>query len=143
MKLLFIVRSTLFTARGGDTIQVEETARELRKTGVEVDIKRTNEKINYEGYDLLHFFNIIRPADILVHIQRSKKPFIVSTILVNYAVYDKQQRKGMSGKLFKLLSADSIEYVKTLSRCLMRRDSLVSTSYLWKGQRRSIKEILR
>ena len=37
MKVLFIVRSTLFTAKGGDTIQVEETASELRKTGVEVD----------------------------------------------------------------------------------------------------------
>lgn len=143
MKLLFIVRSTLFTVKGGDTIQVEETARELRNAGVEVDIKKANEKINYSGYDLLHFFNIIRPADILRHVKRSDKPFVVSTILVNYAGYDKQLRGGLAGKLFKLLPADGIEYVKTIYRCLLNRDSLVSVSYLWKGQRRSIREILQ
>jgi len=143
MKVLFIVRATLFTIRGGDTIQVEETARELRNAGVETDIKRTNEKINYNLYHLLHFFNIIRPADILVHIKRSKKPFVVSTILIDYSAYDKQQRSGIAGKLFKLLPADGIEYVKTLYRFLAGKDGLTSFSYLWKGQRRSIQEILR
>ena len=132
MKVLIIVRSTLFTARGGDTIQVEETANELRKIGVEVDIKKTNESINYSSYDLLHFFNIIRPSDILVHIERSKKPFVVSTILIDYSGYDKQQRSGMARKLFKLLPAGGIEYLKTLYRCLMGKDQLVSVSYLWK-----------
>lgn len=143
MKVLFIVRSTLFTTKGGDTIQVEETARELRKIGVEVDIISTNEKINYDSYNLLHFFNIIRPADILIHIKRSKKPFVVSTILIDYSAYDKQQRSGIAGKVFKLFSADSIEYLKTVYRFLMGKDRLASISYLWKGQRRSIKEILR
>ncbi|HMI78775.1 MAG TPA: glycosyltransferase family 4 protein [Ferruginibacter sp.] len=143
MKLLFIVRSTLFTAKGGDTIQVEETARHLRKIGVEVDIRKTNESMSYAAYDLLHFFNIIRPADILVHIKRSKKPFVVSTILIDYSGYDKQQRHGFAGKLFKLLPADGIEYVKTMYRYLLGRDRLMSTSYLWKGQRRSIQEVLR
>ena len=92
MKIVFIVRSTLFTARGGDTIQVEETAANLRNLGVAVDIKKASEKINYNDYDLLHFFNIIRPADILLHINRSGKPFVVSTILVNYALYDNMQK---------------------------------------------------
>lgn len=142
MKVLFIVRSTLFTARGGDTIQVKETARELGKIGVEVDIKRTNEKMDYSRYDLLHFFNITRPADMLVHIKRSKKPFVVSTILIDYSGYDKQKRSGIAGKLFKRLQPDSIEYVKTMYRVLRGKDRLVSLSYLWKGQRRSIKEIL-
>lgn len=143
MKVLFIVRSTLFTVKGGDTIQVEETARELRKMGVEVDIKGTNEKIDYRSYDLLHFFNIIRPADILVHIQRSKKPFVVSTILIDYSAYDKHERKGIAGTLFKLLPADSIEFLKTLYRAFTCKDRLMSISYILKGQRRSIKEILR
>ena len=142
MKVLFIVRSTLFTAKGGDTIQVEETARELRKIGVDVDIKKTNEKADYSSYDLLHFFNITRPADILVHTKRSNKPFVVSTILIDYSGYDKQQRSGMAGKLFKLLPAGGIEYLKTLYRYLRGKDRLVSVSYIWKGQRRSIKEIL-
>jgi glycosyltransferase involved in cell wall biosynthesis len=107
-----------------------------------VDIKLANEKIDYEKYDLLHFFNIIRPADMLVHIRKSNKPFLVSTILIDYSVYDKQQRPGIAGKLFKLLPIRNTEYIKTLYRCLLKRDSLVSIDYLWKGQRRSIKEIL-
>jgi glycosyltransferase involved in cell wall biosynthesis len=142
MNLLFIVRSTLFTAKGGDTTQVEETARCLRELDVTVDIKQTNEKIDYSKYDLLHFFNIIRPADILVHIKRSKKPFVVSTILVDYSFYDKQQRGGMVGKIFNLLSADGIEYIKTIYRFIKGKDKLASIDYLWKGQRKSIKEIL-
>ncbi|MEO7308261.1 MAG: glycosyltransferase family 4 protein [Ferruginibacter sp.] len=142
MKVAFIVRSTLFTVKGGDTIQVEETARHLRKLGVEVDIIKANEKIYYASYSLLHFFNIIRPADILVHIKRSGKPFVVSTILVDYTAYDKQQRGGMAGKLFSILSPGRIEYLKTVYRSLRRQDPLVSISYLWKGHQRSIQEIL-
>src|SRR5689334_7448279 len=131
LKVLFIVRSTLFIVRGGDTTQVEETARHLQRLGVQVDIKKANEKIKYDSYDLLHFFNIIRPADILVHIKRSKKPFIVSVILVDYSEYDKKERRGISGKLFSLLPADSIEYLKTIYRWIAGKDKLVSISYLW------------
>jgi glycosyltransferase involved in cell wall biosynthesis len=143
MKIVFIVRSTLFTAKGGDTIQVEETATNLRNSGVEVEIKKASEKINYAAYDLLHFFNIIRPADILMHINRSGKPFVVSTILVNYALYDKHHRHGLTGRLFSIISASGIEYAKVLYRFLTGRDKLVSISYLWKGQKGSIVEILK
>ena len=142
MKVAFITRSTLYTVPGGDSQQVLQTANMLKALQADVDIILANEKIDYEKYDLLHFFNIIRPADILIHIKRSNKPFIVSTILIDYSVYDKQYRKGISGRLFSLLPAGGIEYLKTLYRWLSKRDSLVSVSYLWKGQRRSIKEIL-
>ena len=142
MKIAFITRSTLYAVPGGDSQQVLQTARMLKGLQADVDIKLANEKIDYEKYDLLHFFNIIRPADMLVHIKRSKKPFVVSTILIDYSVYDKQQRTGIAGKLFKLLPIHNTEYIKTLYRCLLKRDSLVSIDYLWKGQRRSIKEIL-
>jgi glycosyltransferase involved in cell wall biosynthesis len=143
MKVLFIVRSTLYTAKGGDTIQVVETARQLTRLGIEVDIKQTQEKIDYSAYNLLHFFNIIRPADIIVHIKRSNKPFVISPILVDYSGYDKQQRPGFSGKLFKWLPAAGIEYVKTIYRAIRRKDRLATISYLWKGQDRCIREILR
>jgi glycosyltransferase involved in cell wall biosynthesis len=143
MKIVFIVRSTLYTAKGGDTIQVQETAAHLRNTGVELDIKKTTEKINYAGYDLMHFFNIIRPADILIHIKRSDKPFVVSTILVDYSLYDKHNRHGLAGKLFKIIPASAIEYAKAVYRFLTGSDKMVSISYLWKGQRRSITEILK
>ncbi|MBL7703103.1 MAG: glycosyltransferase family 4 protein [Ferruginibacter sp.] len=143
MKILFIVRSTLFTARGGDTIQVQETATALRNLGLQVYIKKSSEQINYAQYDGLHFFNITRPADILLHIKKSGKPFVVSTILINYALYDKHHRQGLAGKLLNKFSEPGIEYLKAIYRFATGKDKLVSLSYLWKGQQASIREILK
>jgi glycosyltransferase involved in cell wall biosynthesis len=142
ISVLMIVRSTLFSVPGGDTVQVTETARHLAFLGVDVEVKHTNDLIRYDRYDLLHFFNIIRPADILYHIKRAGKPFVISTILVDYSGYDKEHRKGFAGFLFRFLSADRIEYLKNISRWLLGRDSLMSKSYIWKGQRNSIRSIL-
>jgi glycosyltransferase involved in cell wall biosynthesis len=141
MRVAIIARSTLYTVPGGDTVQAVQTAKHLKDLGVTVDIKLSNEIIDYQQYDLLHFFNLIRPADVLYHSQRSGKPYVVSTILVDYSEYDQQHRKGL-GALFSYLPANSIEYVKTIARWLLGRDYLASPSYLWKGQRRSILEIL-
>jgi len=142
MKVAFITRSTLHSAPGGDTVQIEQTARELSAMGVDVDIWLSNQNIPYQNYSLLHFFNIIRPADILHHCKKAKKPFVVSTILCSYAEYDKNHRKGI-GVLFTRLPGDSIEYLKTIARWLLGRDHLASLAYTWKGQRNSIVEILR
>ncbi len=143
MKVAMITRSTLFTVKGGDTVQVAETCRELKTIGIDVDIKLTNEKINYDEYDLLHFFNIIRPADILYHIKRSSKPYVVTPIHIDYSEYDKLYRKGFAGLLFRFLPADSIEYVKAFGRWILGKDKLMSLSYLLMGQRISIKKILK
>jgi len=142
MRVAFITRSTLYTAPGGDTVQAIQTARQLAEFGVSIDILLSNEVISYDQYDLLHFFNLIRPADILYHSKKSAKPFLVSTILCNYGEYDKNHRKGI-GTLFSYLPADSIEYLKTMARCLLGRDHLATIAYTWKGQRKSIIEILQ
>ncbi|WP_158797193.1 glycosyltransferase family 4 protein [Pedobacter sp. L105] len=142
MKVAMIARSTFFSAPGGDTVQAVQTARNLTDLGIETDVRLSNETIVYEDYDLLHFFNLIRPADILYHSKKAGKPFVVSTILCNYSEYDKFHRKG-AGKLFSILPADGIEYLKTMARWLLRKDHLSGKSYIWKGQRRSIIEILK
>jgi glycosyltransferase involved in cell wall biosynthesis len=141
MKVAFITRSTLYTVPGGDTVQVVQTAGHLQKLGVDTQILLSNEDIAYEQFDLLHFFNIIRPADILYHSKKAKKPFVVSTIMCSYAEYDKYHRKGI-GVLFSYLPADGIEYIKTMARWLLGKDHLASREYTWKGQRKSIIEIL-
>lgn len=143
MKVAMITRSTLYTVRGGDTVQTLQTARHLTAMGVSADIRLANEQINYEDYDLLHFFNLIRPADILYHSRKAHKPYVISTIFCDYAEYDKHQRKGSIGKLLSLFSADGIEYIKTMARCIVGGDKLASFAYAWKGQRKSIKEILK
>ncbi|HEX3383628.1 MAG TPA: glycosyltransferase family 4 protein [Mucilaginibacter sp.] len=142
MKVALITRSTLFEVPGGDTVQVSETARHLSALGVSAEIKLTGDQIDYKRYDLLHFFNLTRPADILFHSRRTEKPFVVSTILCNYSEYDKQHRKGI-GSLFGFLPNDKIEYLKTIARWLKGSDRLASKAYLWKGQRKSIIKILK
>jgi len=137
-----IARSTLFTVRGGDTVQAMQTARLLGDHGISVDIKLTNEKINYSVYNLLHFFNITRPADILYHIRKAKMPFVVSTILINYSEYDRGHRKGLPGMIFRFLPADAIEYLKAISRWTIGKDRMMSLPYVWKGQKRSIRQVL-
>ena len=111
MHIAFITRSTLYTVPGGDTVQVVQTAGQLKAKGVGVDIFLSKDTIDYDKYDLLHFFNIIRPADILYHYKKAKKPFVVSTILCSYSEYDKHHRKGL-GVLFTHLPGDSVEYLK-------------------------------
>ncbi len=143
IKVAMIVRTTFYTAQGGDTIQVLQTAAHLTSFKIYADIKLTSEKIDYSNYDLLHFFNITRPADILYHIRKSGKPFLVSTILIDYSEYDKYHRKGFAGMLFRFFTADGIEYIKTISRWILGKDKLMSPEYLWKGQRRTIIEILK
>lgn len=143
MKILFISRSTLFKDKGGDTVQVQNTAAYLGKINVNVDIRLCNEEIDYSAYDLIHFFNIIRPADILHHIERSKKPFAVSTIYVDYSEYEKTARGGFLGALFKIASGDTIEYLKVIARFVLNGERIISPSYILLGQARSIKKIMR
>ena len=142
MKVAFISRSSLFVAKGGDTIQMQETARCLKNWNVDVDITLTNEKINYDEYDLLHFFNLTRPADILFHIKKSKTPFVVTPLLIHYSEFDRQYRKGISGKIFQYLSPSQIEYLKSIARWIKGQEKIRSFSYLVKGYNHCIKHIL-
>jgi len=142
MKILFIVRATLNAVKGGDTVQVNNTAGQLRKLGIDVDIELcSNEQISYRQYQLIHFFNIIRPADILYHIDKSKLPFVVSPI---YVEYDKLQgQQGIQHKLVGMLGKYTMEYAKTIARSLTNNERIVSKKYLLLRHKRSIAYILR
>ena len=143
VKILFISRATLYKDKGGDTVQLVNTARFLKTLGVDVTIRLCNEKIDYSDYDLLHFFNIIRPADILTHVEKSGKPYVVSTIYVDYTEYEKKGRKGMAGLLFKTLSSDFIEYAKIMARFFTNGEKIISPGYVWLGQKKSVRKIIR
>ena len=141
MKIAFISRATLYSSPGGDTMQIDQTAAYLRKLGVEIDVFLANQKINYPNYDLLHFFNIIRPADILVHITKSNKPFVVSPIFVDYSTYERKARTGWKGFIGRLLTDGQLEYVKTIARLLKNGEKILSMDYLMRGHSRSIELI--
>ena len=141
LRVAFIVRSTFEIVRGGDTIQALCTAAELRKLGVQVDIFGASERIDYRKYDLLHLFNLSRPADHLEHIGHSCLPYVVSTIFVDYSGFDTHSRNAFSRQLFRMAGRHRAEYFKTCYRVFRGQDRLVSRSYL-KGHRRAMMKIL-
>jgi glycosyltransferase involved in cell wall biosynthesis len=142
MKVLMLARPDLFLVPGGDTIQIVETAAAIRLMGVEVDIN-TVSNVTYQGYDLLHFFNIIDPEDILGHVYKSKLPYVISPIYVDYREYDKLYRTDAIGKLSKVLPRDTIEYFKTLGKYLLKNEKVSTRRFFFKGHKQSIKYLLR
>jgi glycosyltransferase involved in cell wall biosynthesis len=143
LKILMISRSTLYVTPGGDTMQILETAKSLRALGLAVDVKLTNELIDYTQYDLLHFFNIIRPDDILPHVKKSQLPYVISPIFVDYGEYEKNNRKGILRIVNKFINADQIEYLKAIVRALKGQEKIKSFYYLFNGQRKSVQLLLK
>jgi glycosyltransferase involved in cell wall biosynthesis len=141
MKVLLLARSTLYTVYGGDTVQIVSTAKYLRKIGVEAEIKLCNENIDYNEYNLLHVFNAIRPADALHHIKKSKLPYVLSTIFVDFSEYHKANDTGFKKLINKILSPDQFEYVKAIGRWIVNGEKIQSKAYLFLGHYRSVKKL--
>ena len=142
MKIAFIVRSSFYSSPGGDTIQAEFTAKYLRKLQLEVDIKLTSEQIDYSSYQLIHFFNLIRPADILPHI-KNNIPYVISSIYVDYSFYKSHQSGILYKSILKYFSPNNLEYTKTIGRWLLNGSERPHINYILKGHRKSIVHILK
>ena len=143
MKVLFVTRSTIFSVPGGDTVQMENTALELKKHNVYVDIYDGKSKIDYSQYDFLHFFNITRPAVILDQIRKSNLPFVLSPIYVEYDFYKELPGFSIMKTLAKVLGKDGIEYSKIIVKHLLGKERVEYFPYFFLGQKRSIKRILK
>ena len=82
MKVLMLGRTDLLTEGGGDKIQVQNTADELRKLGVEVDIENRFD-VDMSSYDIIHIFQLDWGYESYFHTQRAKKynkPIVFSPI---------------------------------------------------------------
>lgn len=137
-----ISRPTLFSAPGGDTVQIRETAASLKLKGVEVEIILSDSKINYSKFDLLHFFNVIRPNNIIPHSRNSKLPYVVSTIFVDYSEVEEKVNAGISKKIIKSFGSDGLEYIKTIARSIKNKESLIDWKYLFRGHKKSVELVL-
>ena len=142
MKIAMISRATLYSSPGGDTIQIQKTASELKKLGTHVDIFLSDQTIPYDEYDLLHFFNLIRPADILRHTKNSI-PYVISTIYVDYSEYERKQTKGIRRVIANLVSADFLEYIKVVARMILGREKIQDIRYILLGHRNSVRRVLK
>jgi len=143
MKVAFISRSTLFSVPGGDTRQMEKTAEYLNKKSVDTDILLSNAAIDYSKYDLLHFFNITRPADIMKHIQLSGTPFVVSPIFVEYGHINENNKGLLWQMISSFFSPNSLLYLKTIARWIFNGEKIISNRYILHGHTNSIKWIAK
>ena len=143
MRVLFINRDSFDEVKGGDTVQMKCTANELKKLGVEIDIySKKNGSVEYENYDLIHFYNITRPAELLAHLNKTNTPIVVSTIFVDYSFYKNLPQLSTRKWVTKILGSYGIEYAKALAKHILRKEKLSYKKYFVLGQRKSISKIL-
>lgn len=122
VNVLFFVRPTLWRIRGGDTVQIEQTAVALRSLGHHVLIlsngPQAREILLTGKADVLHVWNLGRPQDALAVLPAPPHIRVyLSTLWVDYSAYD-QNRTG----LFGLLSSGMRDYVKMAVKGLTGMD---------------------
>lgn len=71
MKVLMLGRIGILESGGGDKVQIENTAEELRKLGVEVDV-RDNLNMDVSRYDIVHVFQLDWTAEPYFYAKKAK-----------------------------------------------------------------------
>lgn len=82
MKILMFGRHELMEVGGGDKIQIENTAKELRILGIEVDIS-TSLNTDITQYDIVHIFQLDWTPETYLYAKKAKKynkPVVLSPI---------------------------------------------------------------
>ncbi|WP_299212991.1 glycosyltransferase [uncultured Aquimarina sp.] len=118
MKVLFQTRTNLYSAPGGDTIQIEKTKEYLEKLGVEIDISVSLEP-DLSNYDIIHLFNLMDPQEIytqLMNAKKQNKKVVLSTIYGLYTEYERRARGGIAQFVANIVSPYTIYYIKTFLR---------------------------
>jgi glycosyltransferase involved in cell wall biosynthesis len=142
ISVAMIVRTNLNKNSGGDTTQIKMTAKYLKFLGVDVDIFFADQQFEQDKYTIIHFFNIIRPYDILPYLKYKTKKYVVSTIFVDYSLFEKHSQNSFWRKIiFRSLSLGQIEYVKAWGRWVFNGEKIKSKYYLLFGHKSSIKRI--
>lgn len=144
MKVAFLSRENLFSGPGGDTIHIVETANALEELGCQVSILSSSSfKGKENSFDIIHFFNLTRPADLLPHLDKITCPIVVSPIYVDYSEADSKARKGLGALVRKLLGKNTFELVKVAARILKGNERNLSWMYFVKGYKGAILQILK
>ncbi|MES2478316.1 MAG: glycosyltransferase family 4 protein [Bacteroidota bacterium] len=139
----FVSRSTLYSSPGGDTVQIEMTAKYLNRLGQNVKVFRSDEIIDYKEFDVFHFFNITRPADMLNHVLKSQKPFFISPIYLDLDEFETRNRKGVQGLIARILNSSRLEYLKCIARYMRNGEKVNSWQYFLLGHFNSMQKLLK
>lgn len=135
MKVLMQGRIGLLDAAGGDRIQVENTALELRKLGVEVEIS-TNIKVDPSEFDLVHVFQLDWTPETHFMVKNAKehgKPVVLSPIhhkVEEVKRFDDEyvfDLRRLSKYLFD--EQHSRDTFKNIYRCISNTDKIPPTFY--------------
>jgi len=137
MKIALISRSTLYTQPGGDTIQVESTAAGLENLGHKIVIVLAGQKLP-EDIELIHGFNLGRPADLLPYFKNFKGKKVLSTLFVDYSSADTNRFPMLS----RILGTHGMEWFKAITRGINNSDNFPGFSFLFQGQKRSMVQLL-
>ena len=130
MRVALAARRDLIAAPGGDTVQIAQTAAELRRRGHRVDVITSSLRGRAGDYDLVHVFNLSRVHDTLV---RSREcvavgvPLVVSPIYHPPAWiddYERRGRGGLAGEVTRRTSRDVREAGKALWHAARRPNQL-------------------
>lgn len=116
MKVLFQTRTNLYTAPGGDLVQMLKTKEFLEKLGIQIDISLEFEP-DLSEYDLVHLFNLMEPQDIYLQMQNAKKQnkrIVLSTIYGLYTEFERKARGGLFQKVANYISPYQIGYIKAI-----------------------------
>ena len=140
MKVAFIARKTLYSQPGGDTVHLEQTAHHLRQRDASVDVILPPTPIRASEYDLLHFFNLGRPADLIPYANLGL-PLIISSIYVDYSAILPYSSPAIHS-LGKIFGEQAVEYAKTLARGFLGADNLPPWQYILEGQKKSVQRVL-
>jgi glycosyltransferase involved in cell wall biosynthesis len=149
MKVLMLGKTGLLEARGGDRIQVENTASELRKLGVEVDIK-TSMEFDPRDYDIIHIFQLDWTPESYFYAKEAKKyntPIVLSPIHHDVREVKKFDDKFVFDfrRISKVLFRDQFkrDTFKNVYKSIFDRRMLKPTLYsIFYGFKKMQKEVL-
>lgn len=145
MRVLFQTRTNLYTAPGGDLVQMEKTKEFLENLGVTVDISLEFNP-DLSNYDMVHLFNLMEPQDIylqMINAKKQNKKIALSTIYGLYTEFERKARGGLFQKIANVLSPYQIGYVKVIIKHFFeKRFHKGVIMMLYKGYYGLMKEIV-
>lgn len=92
-----MARDDLFRLPAGDTVQIMETRKALKKLGVCVNLELST-IVPQESVDLIHVFNLTRVQETHTQVCRARErgiPVVLSTIYWNHEVYLQREKPQM------------------------------------------------